>query len=330
MRLANRTICSSLPAAVAVGLLLAASPSRAGEDRWWTDGDGACPQGAELRGAPPPYGNDVACVKPNGEWHGPRTTWFDRCSRKKPCAVKQARRKFQGEYRRGIEHGWWVWWHKDGRKGLEGNYYAGKKSGRWEAWTRAGEHKIVEHPQLGNPTVVSAELEQALEAARAAGGRDLTTHLERASQELRGKGQGEGRALESRGQVSSGESLAADGTGSTDWLHDMPEVDLGRDHFEGEGQEAPAYVRRAIRRATPQVGRCYSLAAARNPKLKGSLTARFVILPNGRTGEVRVVASDLTGSVNRCVKTALQGLRFNKPPGGQPVEVLSPWRFEGG
>jgi hypothetical protein len=91
------------PALLALVVVGTASTAAAAGDAWWRGRGKPCPRGAELRGAAPPRGGDIACVKKkSGVFHGPRTTWFDKCSKAKPCPARKARKRFEGEYRRGL------------------------------------------------------------------------------------------------------------------------------------------------------------------------------------------------------------------------------------
>jgi len=304
-----------------------ATPAHGATDDAWWRAAAPCPPATKLRGEPPPRGADVGCAKASGAWHGRRTVWFDACTPAAPCAAAKAKKRFEGEYNRGIEHGHWTFWRQDGEKALEGEYFAGKRSGTWRTWDKDGKAGAIENPVLtGTKTPVEVAILEALQAATASGKTDLAAELEEASRDLKRGGTAAARDDTSRGDktgeaIASGVHLGASG-------QDIPDLDLGATRFAEGDEAASPYVQEAARLATQEVGRCYRQARAARPDLAGDLVARYGIAPDGRLVDVLVVQSTLTEAFNQCVKRALQE-RVRLPPhaGPAPIEVISPWRL---
>jgi TonB family protein len=310
-----------LPLLVGIGFGAAA-----GDDSWW-QARTPCPDNARLRGRAPPLGRELGCRRPSGAWHGRRTVWFEAC-RAPSCTGNVPPKRYEGEYRRGVEHGWWTWWKPDGRKGLEGEYWAGKKAGVWRAWDAAGKERVTHFPTHDTATEsADAAILDALRAASAAGNKDLAKELDAAAKELMRHG-GTAGALETRGAPTASQSLgtaAVMGQGKLD----LPNEDLGRTEFEdGEGSEANPYVQGAIAKASASVHDCYRETQARTPGAAGEVFVRFVIDTQGRPGDVRVVRSDLPESFNQCVRAAVGRLTLPPHEGASPVEVISSWTLK--
>jgi hypothetical protein len=112
------------------------------------------------------------------------------------------------------------------------------------------------------------------------------------------------------------------------WIRklDLPNPDLGPPSLN-EGVRAPVHIRQAVARATKRVTRCYRKARSHAPGLTGELISSFKINQRGRATDVRIVKTDLTDTMNRCVKRALKKTRFRKHAGEEPLEVMAPWTF---
>ncbi len=82
-----------------------------------------CPEGAELRGAPPPHGLEFYCSA-DGLRHGPYRSWS-----------ADGGLILTGVYERGEKHGDFIGWHeRGGPKAFEGSYASGSKEGPWSLW----------------------------------------------------------------------------------------------------------------------------------------------------------------------------------------------------
>jgi TonB family protein len=76
--------------------------------------------------------------------------------------------------------------------------------------------------------------------------------------------------------------------------------------------------------------KCYEAGLARNPKLKGRVTVRFVIDRDGRVSLSDLVKSTLGDeATTSCVVDGYRRLRFPKPDGGV-VTVVYPVHFSPG
>jgi TonB family protein len=305
-----------------------------GSDGWWQPGDAACPDDATLRGAAPPAGTEIGCVKPSGVWHGLRTAWFSDCGGRRPCDRARLPIKFEGSYRRGIEHGHWIWWRQTGGKGLEGNYFAGRKVGVWWSWDeRGGSHKS----QLEAPPPPSADVDQAIREALAAaakvGAKDLARELDSASRDLRIARAGPERPESVRGlttaEMKSIDIRATPGSGTVaNWGTRLPSPDIGRISFGGgRDRDASPYIRAVTQTVTVRVVDCYRAALAANRSLAGQITARYTIDLDGNVLEARVVHSDLPESMNQCVHDSIAGVSFEPHNTGQDIQVTTPWTF---
>lgn len=315
---------------VATAVAVAPYVAKAQTGLWWTEGDAACPTGATLKGGAPPRATEIGCVKASGVWHGKRTAWFDRCDGE-PCPPSRLPKRFEGEYRRGIEHGHWTWWHKNGRKGLEGEFFAGKKTGVWLSWDKQGTERRTEFGSKGGPEAsVDMSIFDALEAAQSAGKQDLARELDDASRGLkRTTRQHEATPDGARGHAT-GESIDARAAIESSAM-DLADQEMGAEDFgEDSNRRTTPYVSRAIRRATRTVNKCYRKSSARNARLSGELVARFSIARDGTVSGVAVVRSSMTESMSRCVKQGLRRLKLAPHNSPTAIEVISPWVFRAG
>ncbi|MBI5508961.1 MAG: AgmX/PglI C-terminal domain-containing protein [Deltaproteobacteria bacterium] len=301
-------------------------------DRWWLHG--GCPDDAVLKGRPPPHGVEIGCVKPSGVWHGRRTVWFADCGRGRPCSADNPPLRYQGIYRRGIEHGHWVWWSQSGRKALEGEYFAGRKVGTWLAWDPGGNVRKSQLEVPPPPTVnVDRAIQQALAAAAAVGSKDLKRELDGAARDLKTSRVGPARAESIRAlataELRSIDVRATPGGGSSaSWAANLPNEDIGKISFGGgQDRDASPYIRDATQVVTQKVIGCYRAALAGHRSLAGKLVARYTINEDGDVLEALVVQSDMPETMNQCVRAAISALSFGSQDTGQDIQVITPWTF---
>jgi hypothetical protein len=87
----------------------------------------------------------------------------------------------------------------------------------------------------------------------------------------------------------------------------------------------PAFLRRVIRRHLAEITGCYERQIRRTPKLAGTATARFVVLPDGQVVEAAV--SGMTADLGACIARALEGIRCPRRTRGGAVTVSYPFTF---
>jgi MORN repeat variant len=114
----------------------------------------SCPQGAELKGSPPPGGTEIWCEKDvdgvpvkdgvfvvynvggdrmlegyydNGKQSGEWTMWYN-----------NGQRASIDHYKNGVQNGLHVSWYANGSKAIEGNYSNGEREGIWHRWDPNG------------------------------------------------------------------------------------------------------------------------------------------------------------------------------------------------
>jgi hypothetical protein len=313
-------------AVLAAGLLLC-SAAHAEETAWWKS-PSPCPDNARLRGTPPPKGREVGCKKPSGVWHGRRTVWFDKCKGEVRCVRGQLPKRYEGEYRRGVEHGQWTWWRPDGSKGLEGQYHAGRKSGVWLAWDATGAERRTEFPVFASDEKeTDRAIEAALAAASAAGNRELAREL--ATRELSRGTPADEAPLTTKGRTPGSADSIRTGATFAGETNEVPNEDLGRTEFsEGGTEELPPYVHRAIRLATGKVDQCFAALRRKQAGARGEVVARFYIPREGRASDVRLVKSTMPESFNECLRAELGQIDFGQHDSETPFEVISPWKLE--
>ena len=84
-------------------------------------------------------------------------------------------------------------------------------------------------------------------------------------------------------------------------------------------------IRRYIRRNLARIRLCYERQLLVDPKLSGTVTAKFAIEPDGSVSGVS--ASGLHADVDSCVASVIAKIQFPKPRGGGYVNVTYPFRF---
>lgn len=116
----------------------------------------SCPDGAELKGSPPPGGTEIWCEKDaggvpvkdgvfvvyningdrmlegyydDGKQTGEWTMWYN-----------NGQRASIDHYKNGLQDGLHVSWYANGAKAIEGNYRDGKREGVWHRWGPNGLH----------------------------------------------------------------------------------------------------------------------------------------------------------------------------------------------
>lgn len=114
----------------------------------------SCPDGADLKGAPPPDGTEIWCEKEvggvpvkdgifvtynlngdrmlegyyhDGKQTGEWTMWYN-----------NGQRASVDHYKDGVQEGEHVSWYANGAKAIEGNYRNGKREGVWHRWDPNG------------------------------------------------------------------------------------------------------------------------------------------------------------------------------------------------
>jgi hypothetical protein len=114
----------------------------------------SCPDGAELKGSPPPEGTEIWCEKDvggvpvkdgifvvynlngdrmiegyyhDGKQTGEWTMWYN-----------NGQRASLDHYTNGVQDGEHVSWYANGSKAIEGRYRDGKREGEWRRWDPNG------------------------------------------------------------------------------------------------------------------------------------------------------------------------------------------------
>jgi hypothetical protein len=113
-----------------------------------------CPEGADLKGAPPPNGTEVWCEKEVGgvpvkdgayvvyNLNGARMiegTYHDgKQSGEWTMWHANGQRSSVDHYTKGVQNGMHTSWYSNGAKALEGEYRDGKREGVWHRWDPNG------------------------------------------------------------------------------------------------------------------------------------------------------------------------------------------------
>lgn len=93
-----------------------------------------------------------------------------------------------------------------------------------------------------------------------------------------------------------------------------------------DGALDPYIVRRIVRAHINEVRYCYDQGLQRNPKLKGRVTVRFTVSPNGKVTESSLETSTLDDApVGNCVAKAVKRWRFPTPTDGKDSVVVYPF-----
>jgi hypothetical protein len=124
--------CGSQANGASAGGLLKTGPKentwtpQSPQPKWWEGGPSACPEGASLVGTPPPSGQVVECVQPNGVVNGFSSVWYP-----------NGHEGTLTEYKNGVRDGRWLYW-LHGQKLVEGTFRNGKRDGAWTYWFDEG------------------------------------------------------------------------------------------------------------------------------------------------------------------------------------------------
>lgn len=98
-----------------------------------------------------------------------------------------------------------------------------------------------------------------------------------------------------------------------------------------KGQPAPeaGTIESLVKPKLSDLNACYKEEQRRNPKASGKVMFSFVILKNGRTAEVRLLASTLKSPVMEgCLVGKMEAWQFPVPSDGQELRVRYPFSFE--
>jgi TonB family protein len=94
------------------------------------------------------------------------------------------------------------------------------------------------------------------------------------------------------------------------------------------GSLSRAEVAQVIRRHLPRIKKCYESELSAHPKLKGKVTAKFVVSPSGRVKKTKILASTMNHPpTERCINETIRQMVFPKPRGGGIVRIRYPFRF---
>jgi hypothetical protein len=95
---------------------------------------------------------------------------------------------------------------------------------------------------------------------------------------------------------------------------------------------APSVDRDTIRKVVysnfRDIQKCYMDTIERRPGAEGKLVAGWAILPDGKTGEAKILSADrkLDG-IDECILTEIGTWVFARPAGGQAIDVTYPFYF---
>jgi hypothetical protein len=96
------------------------------------------------------------------------------------------------------------------------------------------------------------------------------------------------------------------------------------------GRLPPEQIQSVVRARNAAFRKCYDAGLARDPGLRGRVTTRFLIDPDGRVSKAHVAGNELTDcEVTTCMIEELKQCVFPKPEGGV-VTVVYPLVFEPG
>lgn len=91
-----------------------------------------------------------------------------------------------------------------------------------------------------------------------------------------------------------------------------------------DGPLDKAIIRRYIKRNVQKIQFCYERELANQPTLAGTVTAKFVIGPDGFVASSE--ASGMDGAVATCIAGVIKAIEFPKPKGAK-VSVTYPFTF---
>jgi len=99
----------------------------------------SCPEGAVLKGKPPPHGRELWCEK-SGDKHGPYIRWHE-----------NGRLAERTEYQKGKLHGLQTSWFPAGGKSTENEYKEGLSHGNVMMWDQHGRKEMERTDRNGKP-----------------------------------------------------------------------------------------------------------------------------------------------------------------------------------
>ncbi|NUP09186.1 MAG: AgmX/PglI C-terminal domain-containing protein [Polyangiaceae bacterium] len=94
----------------------------------------------------------------------------------------------------------------------------------------------------------------------------------------------------------------------------------------GSGLDREA-IKKVVQRNVSRVRLCYESALAKQPNLKGKVTTKFVIGPEGKVTAATSSGDIPDQAVIDCVSKAFRGMTFPKPSDGKPVTISYPFVF---
>jgi TonB family protein len=99
---------------------------------------------------------------------------------------------------------------------------------------------------------------------------------------------------------------------------------------EGDGgTQDQVNVRYRVNSHLYRVRECYQKELRRKPSLAGSMRVGFVVSPEGRVAELKVLKGTVRHPpLEACVLGVIRGIYFGRPPSGQPVKVIYPLEFK--
>ena len=106
-------------------------------------------------------------------------------------------------------------------------------------------------------------------------------------------------------------------------------VRIGKPTFAGSVDPGP--IRRVIGSKLAVFRNCYERELAKNPTLKGKITATWVINTKGKVAKISKIESTMKNeSVINCIKAKIKSLRFLPPKDGKDMVVRCPFIFKPG
>lgn len=94
------------------------------------------------------------------------------------------------------------------------------------------------------------------------------------------------------------------------------------------GRLSPTQVRGTFGRARPRIRRCYDNVLSDAPKAQGTVTVTLVVGAKGGVTGLVIVHNDLNiESLNKCILTNVQRLRFPRPDFAGEVDIIYPFVF---
>lgn len=87
-------------------------------------------------------------------------------------------------------------------------------------------------------------------------------------------------------------------------------------------------VERVVRSEDASIRHCYEVALRRNPGLRGTITAQFLVRSTGSVTQAKVESNDMDSrALEKCISGVVRKLRFPACAGGGTARVRYPWRL---